>query len=177
LKDGEDVGAFADPGFEFVDAFAGELAAIGIVNGFYGLGELVEFAFPAVEMGADLFLDEAAGEAFEFGCREIVGAAVAVGIGLADGTEGFEGAEALAGGAFADGEAAYEVVEGKGAFGNEEEAVNFADGLRETEHAHAIGEEIDDLLFEGIDRYAGCRFVTLAHGCEHRGIAVLFNLF
>lgn len=84
------------------------------------MAELLEFGFSAVEVRADLFADEATDEAFEICGGFVVGAAIAVAGGFADGAEGFEGAQALASGAFGDAEFLNEVVEGEGFVGNKQ---------------------------------------------------------
>jgi hypothetical protein len=129
LEDGKDPAAAAHPVVEAVDTAAEEFAVMGIVYLAGGFRELVDFGFPAIEMRADLFADEAADESFEFHGGFIISATfrAIVSIGLADGAEVFEHAETLAGGAFADVEALDEVVEGERRSGNEQEAVDFAD--------------------------------------------------
>ena len=68
----------------------------------------------AVEAGLEFFADEAGDEFFEFGFSGVVVAAVACDVDEADGADAAEDLEALACGAFADGEAADEGVEGEG---------------------------------------------------------------
>ena len=76
-------------------------------------GELADLRFAAFQVGADLFADESASEAFEFDGGFVIGAAfgIAVAVGLAHGAKAFEHAQALAGGSFADIEALDEIVE------------------------------------------------------------------
>jgi len=97
LEHGEDLSATFHPGVEAFDAVAEELAFNGVLGEGGGFAELLEFGFSAIEVGADLFTDESADEAFEFGSGFVVGAAVAVAFGFTDRAEGFEGAQALAG--------------------------------------------------------------------------------
>jgi hypothetical protein len=81
-----------------------------------GIEEGVEVGEPfgaAVEARLEFFADEACDEFFEFGFRGVVVAAVAGDVDEADGADAAEDLEALAGGAFADGEAADEGVEGE----------------------------------------------------------------
>jgi hypothetical protein len=172
------VGAFAHPVVEAVDAFADEVAALWIVDGVDGVCELFEFGFSAFEVGADLFLDESPGEAFEVDGGLVVSAAVAVRGGLADGAEGFQGAQALADRAFADGKALDKVVEREGGRRDEQQPVDFADGAWEAEHADSVGKEIDHLLFKAIDICTGRgRVEGSTHAMDCEGFGVLFNLF
>ena len=122
LNHGEEPTAVADPVVEAAGAFEEEFAALGVGFGVGEITEALDFVSSAVEVGADLFADEATDEAFEFHSGFVVGAsfAVAVAIGFADGAKAFEGAEALAGRAFADFQVLYQVVEGKRGLGNKE---------------------------------------------------------
>jgi hypothetical protein len=151
LEDGQDAAAFDHPLFEAFEAFAVEVALGGVGELVGGIDEVSNFGSTAFEVGADLFADESADHGFQFEGGFVVGAAfgVAVGGSFADGAEFFECAEALGGGAFADAEAGDEVVKGKGAGGDEEETVDFADGLGEAEDADAVDEEFHDLSFDG----------------------------
>lgn len=110
LNHGEEPTAVADPVVEAAGAFEEEFAALGVGFGVGEIAEALDFVSSAVEVGADLFADETADEAFEFHGGFVVGAsfgaaiavAVAVALGFADCAEAFEGAESLAGRAFAD---------------------------------------------------------------------------
>jgi len=126
-----------------------------------------------------LFADESADEAFEFDGGLVVGAAFDVAGGFADGVEAFEGAEALAGGAFADAEAFDEIVEGEGFWGDEEEAVDFADGAGHSEDFDAVDEEIDHLALEGgeVVRAEDFRLRRRVHAGFYRERAVCSNFF
>ena len=171
LNDGEDSAAVADPVVEAVGAFEKELAAIGVGFVVGEVAEAFDFVASAVEVGADLFADEAANEAFQLDGWFVVGAsfgaaiavAVAVALGFADRAEAFEGAEALAGGAFADFQALYQVVERERALGNEEESVDFTDRGGQAKHADAIDEDREDLAFDRVDFLPGA-MIKLLHG-------------
>lgn len=164
LEDGEDLGAAAHPLFEAFDAVADEAALFGVLDGAGGGGKLADAGFSAVEMGADLFADEAADESFEFDGGFVIGSAFdgAVGGGFADSAEAFEHAETLAGGALADTEAVNEVVERKRRAGDEQQAVDFADRAGESKNADSVDEEFHDLEFQRIEpcfRNSGLRTV------------------
>ena len=167
MNDGEDSAAVADPVVEAVGAFEKELAAIGVGFVVGEVAEAFDFVASAVEVGADLFADEAANEAFQLDGGFVVGAsfavAVAVAVGFADCAEAFEGAEALAGGAFADFQALYQVVERERALGNEEESVDFTDRGGQAKHADAIDEDREDLAFDRVDFLPGA-MIKLLHG-------------
>lgn len=176
LDHGEEPATVADPMVEAVGAFEQELAAIGV--GFH-VGEVAEafdFVASAVEVGADLFADETADEAFEFDGGFVVGAsfAVAVAVGFADSAEAFEGAEALAGGAFADFQALYQVVERERGLGNEEESVDFTDRGGQAKHADAIDEDREDLAFDRVDFLPGA-ILELLHAWNPSAGGGLFN--
>ena len=166
LDDGEDSSAVADPVVEAVGAFEKELAAIGVGFAVGEVAEAFDFMASAVEVGADLFADEAADEAFEFDGWFVVGAsfavAVAVAVGFADCAEAFEGTKALAGGAFADFQALYQVVERERALGNEKESVDFTDRGGQAKHADAIDEDREDLAFDRVDFLPGA-MIKLLH--------------
>lgn len=152
---------------EAFDAVGEELAGLRVFDPVCGFGDALDFGASAFEVGADLFADEAADEAFEFDGGFVVGAAFAVSVVVcfADGAEAFEGAEALACGAFADLEAFDEVIEGERGTGDEEEAVDFADGLREAEHADTVHEDFDHLTFQRVEWFAG----VFLHGIHRYG--------
>ena len=157
MDDGEDSSTVADPVVEAVGAFEKELAAFGVGFAVGEVAEAFDFMASAVEVGADLFADEAADEAFELDGWFVVGAsfAVAVAIGFADRAEAFEGAEALAGGAFADFKALYQVVERERGLGNEEESVDFTDRGGQAKDADAIDEDREDFAFDRVDFLPG----------------------
>ena len=164
LNQGEYSAAVADPVVEAVGALEKELAAIGVGFRVGEVAEAFDFVASAVEVGADLFADEATDEAFEFNGRFVVGAsfAVAIAIGFADGAEAFEGAEALAGGAFADFQALDEVVERERGLGNEEEPVYFTDRGGQAKDADAIHEDREDFAFDRVDLLPGA-VIKLLH--------------
>ena len=164
LDQGEYSAAVADPVVEAVGAFEKELAAFGVGFAVGEVAEAFDFMASAVEVGADLFADEAADEAFEFDGWFVVGAsfAVAVAVGFADCAEAFEGTKALAGRAFADFQALYQVVERERALGNEKESVDFTDRGGQAKHADAIDEDREDLAFDRVDFLPGA-MIKLLH--------------
>ena len=133
---------------EFADA-GGEEAGVVRVGRGEELAEVGEPFGAAVEVRLEFFADEAGDEFFEFGFCGVVVAAVAGDVDWADGTDAAEDFEALAGGAFADGEAEDEGVEGEGERGAEEEAVDFADGFGEADEFDGGDEDVDDGGFHG----------------------------
>lgn len=157
MDHGEEPAAVADPMVEAVGAFEKELAAIGVAFAVGEVAEAFDFVASAVEVGADLFANEAADKAFEFDGWFVVGAsfAVAVAIGFADGAEAFEGAEALAGGAFADFQALDEIVERERGLGNEKEPIDFTDRGGQAKDADAIHEDREDFAFDRVDFLPG----------------------
>lgn len=178
MDHGEEPATVADPMVEAVGAFEQELAALGVVFRAGEVAEAFDFVASAVEVGADLFADETADEAFEFDGGFVVGASFAVGvaiaIGFADGAEAFEGAEALAGGAFADFQAFYQVVEREWALGNEEESVDFTDRGWQAKHTDAIDEDREDLAFDRVDFLPGA-ILELLHAWNPSAGGGLFN--
>ena len=126
-----------------------------------------------------MFADEAAGEAFQFDGGFVVGSAFDLAGGFADGAEAFEGAESLACGAFADAEEGDQVIEGEGGLGDEEEAVDFADGAWHSEDFDAIDEDADHLALEVVQIaiFGGGFLGGCPHGPFCRVWAGLFNFF
>lgn len=151
VEERKECAAAVAPVAEFVQAVQLELAVGGGGGGGEGGGELLELAqaFLAVgEPGLDFLAHEAGGEAFDFDLGGEVVAAVAGLVDEFDGSEGAEELEALAGGAFAHGEALAKGVEGQRLGGNEEEAVDFPDGFGQAEDADGADEEVDDADFQ-----------------------------
>ena len=180
LNDGKNTAAVADPVVETVGALEEELAAFGVAFLVGELAKALDFVAPAVEVGADLFADETTDEAFEFyGGFKVsasFGAAVAVAIalGFADCAEAFERAKALAGRAFADFQAFYQVVERERVLGNEEESVDFTDRGGQAEHADTVDEDREDFAFDRVD-FLSSVMLELLHGGNPSAKGGLFN--
>lgn len=102
----------------------------------------------AVKMGGEFFANEAADEFLQLSLGDKVVSAGASEVDGADSTKGAEYFETLASGAFADLEAAEDIVEGEGLGGNVEETVDFSNGFGEAEDTYAIDEEVDDTGLE-----------------------------
>lgn len=150
LDDRQDAATGVHPVAEAGDAIEQEIAVGGVWLGFGSLLKFGEFGFAAFEVGADLFADEPADEAFEFDGGFVVGSATVDGQSFADGAEVLERAEALADGAFADAQAGDEVVEREGLRGDEQEAVDFAERAGQTEDLDSVDKEIDHLALESV---------------------------
>jgi hypothetical protein len=180
LNHGKEPAAVADPVVEAVGAFEEEFAALGVGFGVGEFAEAFDFVASAVEVGADLFADEAANEAFKFHSGFVVGAsfgaaiAVAIPLSLADCAEAFESAKALAGRAFADFQVLDQVVERERILGNEEESVNFANRRRQAKHADAIDEDREDFAFDWVDFLPGAMH-ELLHDENSNTEGSLFN--
>lgn len=106
----------------------------------------------AVEMRLELALDEAGGEAAQIEFREEVIAAIPRDIDGLHRAEGAQQFQPLAGGAFAHLEALHAGVHRQSIGGNEEQAVEFADGFWHAQQADKADEKID-----GFDLQSGKR--------------------
>jgi len=180
LNHGKEPAAVANQVVEAVGALEEEFAALGVGFGVGEIAEALDLVASAVEVGADLFADEAADEAFELNGGFVVGAsfgaaiAVAVTLGFADRTKAFESAKALAGRAFADFQVLDQVIERERVLGNEEESVNFANRRRQAKHADAIDEDREDLAFDWVDFLPGA-MLELLHDGNSNTEGSLFN--
>ncbi len=152
LSEGEELAGAAVP---FGDAVEAE-AVVGLAGAreiFEQRGEFGEEGLAGVEPGEEALADEAGDQELEFEAGGVGGGAM--GVVALNGAEGFEGAEALAGGAFADAEAVGDSVHGEGIGAGEEEAVDLAVGARVSKEVGEFGEDIDEDLLEAFDGGGG----------------------
>ena len=120
-------------------------AVVGAVGGGEFREEGLDFGEEVLaggEAGDEALADESGDENLEFEAGGVGGGA-AVWFPL-DGAEGFEGAEALACGAFADAEAGGDVVHGEGFGRGEEDAVDLAVGAGVAKEVGEFGEDFDE---------------------------------
>ena len=151
----EDFAGEGEEGAGFVvpldDAFKKPGGFLGLV-----LGHLLEQGFEVHEALAGGFQtvhDALADEAGDEGLEHVLGAvgaggAIAVLPVAFDGTEFFEGAQALADGAHAEVEAGGDEVHGEGLCGGEEESVDGADGAGVAEEVGEVGEDFSQAVAE-----------------------------
>jgi hypothetical protein len=146
----EDFAGEGEEGAGFVVPLDGAFEAPGGFFGFRG-GHFLQESFQAEEAGAagfeagqEALADEAGEEGLQLVFGAVAGGAFAVGKMPFDGAEFFEGAEALADGAFADVEALGNVVHGEGVDGAEEESVDGADGTGVAEEVGKVGKDVDE---------------------------------
>ena len=140
--EGEEDAGFVVP---LDDAFQTPGGFLGLV-----LGHLLEQGFEVHEAlvagfqtGDEALADEAGDEGLEHVLGTIVtGRAFAVLPVAFDGTEFFEGAQALADRAHAEAEAGGDGIHGEGLCGGEEESVDGADGAGVAEEVGQVGEDL-----------------------------------
>jgi len=112
-----------------------------------GLAEGFDAGLGGFEAGDDAFFEEAGDEEFHLELGGVEGLAGAV-VALFDhSAEGFELAEALAGGALADVETLGDLFHGHGHFAGEKEAVDLSVGFGVAEEFGEVGEDVDEAGF------------------------------
>ena len=151
----EDFAGEGEEGAGFVvpldDAFQTPGGFLGLV-----LGHLVEQGFEVhealvggVQAGLEALADKAGDEGLEHVLGIIItGGAFAVLPVAFDGTEFFEGAQALADGAHAEAEAGGNEVHGEGFCRGEEESVDGADGSGVAEEVGQVGKDLSQAVTE-----------------------------
>lgn len=151
----EDFAGEGEEGAGFVvpldDAFQAPGGFLGLV-----LGHLLEQGFEAhealaggVQAGHDALADEAGDEGLEHVLGAVgAGGAFAVLSVAFDGTEVFEGAQALADRAHAEAEAGGDGIHGEGFCRGEEESVDGADGAGVAEEVGQVGEDFSQAVAE-----------------------------
>jgi len=149
LGDGEELEGAAVPFGDAVEA----KAVVGLAGAgkiFEERGEFGKQGLAGIKAGEEALADEAGDQELEFESGGVGGGAM--GVVAFDGAEGFEGSEALAGGAFADAEAVGDGVHREGLGACEQEAVNLTVGAGVSEEVGEFGEDIDEDLFDAFDR-------------------------
>jgi hypothetical protein len=153
LAGAEDFAGEGEEGAGFVvpldDAFQTPSGFLGLV-----LGHLLEQGFEAhqalvggLQAGHEALADKAGDEGLEhvFGPVGAGGAIAVLPVAL-DGTEVFEGAQALADRAHAEAEAGGDEVHGEGLCRGEEESVDGADGAGVAEEVGQVGEDLSQAV-------------------------------
>jgi len=136
---------------------AGDLAEAGFFE-MGGGGSWVDAGFEGTEaagavfeMGIYAVAEVAAGELAQTGLGSEVLFANPRNVNLVDSTEGTKPAQTLAGRSPTQLQTRLHIVERKGLWGAEKEAVNFSDGARERESTEDVNEECDRLDLEGAE--------------------------
>jgi len=188
LARAEDFAGEGEEGAGFVvpldDAFQAPGGFSGLV-----LGHLLEQGFEAhkavaagFQTGLEALADKAGDEGLEHVLGTIVtGGAFAVLPVAFDGTEVFEGAQALADGAHAEAKAGGDEVHGEGGCGGEEESVDGTNGAGVTEEVGQVGEDLSQAVGKlhlgglGGGRGEGCG--GWSQGANIAAPGQIFNLF